>query len=328
MKRVRFTGDSSEVRDAKFSAKCLKRRPTALKLAKLGSEDVVFRYQALKVDCDNIGFHSLYWGDPLGTTIKVPMHIYNLSLIPNGGAGLFSGAAGIDNAWSNSLGTADCVKTPLSGLDANGLAAANLNWIAETNGLIDYDKVTKAMHKWTSIKMQCYGSSLDDTKFTVTLAKFKDDFANLWNAAGSNGQSKELQDYLTHTYMGSRINPTAEKAGKNYIKILKEWSIVVPRRNGSEIGSNQRELNMFVRHNWVNDYNWPVPSTNYMNTHDYIGNMGYGTDFEKHQQPLPTKSLFLIVRATCPFQVTTEANLGAYNGTYNIMMRNCYTVPT
>lgn len=332
MKRVKFTGDSSEVRDAKYSAKVLKRPPTTRKLAKLGSEDVVMRYQAVKLDATESGYHTLLWGSPIGAN-NVPMHIFNLSAIPNGGTAITS-AAGVGMGWSSGLSTADIIRTNLGGLGADGMPIASAPWIPEVNGLVYWDKVTKAMHKWTSVKMQCYGSLKEDVKYTVSLVKFTDDFANLWNASTTNGQAKELLQAMTQSYLSSRINVSNLTAIKTYLKTLKEWSVVVPRRTedvslpGSYLSPSQRELNIFIRHNWMNDYNWPAPSTRTINNHDWVGSLGYGIDYEKHVQPMPGKCVFLIVRASCPYQVSFEEEVGNYNGTYNIVIRNCFTVPT
>lgn len=334
MKRVRFQGESSEVRDAKYSVKVSKRRPSTLKIAKLGSQDVVLRYQNLNRDSLATGNHYLVWGDPagIGTGVYVPMHIYNLSQIPNGGFTNHAGSAGIQCGWSNQTTLADRSTYNLSGINASGVITANLGWTPEVNGLINFDDVTKAMHKWTQIKMQLYGAMEDDTKFNISIMKFTDDFANLWNGSVTNPQGKALQDYLCHPYMSSRINPTVSRVGNQYIKVVKEWNVMVPRvaDDIAQATPNQRELNIFMRYNWINDYNWPTAGTANSTTNlglDLVANGGYGIDIQKHTVPMPNKSLFLVVRATCPALVNSADDQKKYSGTYNIMIRNCFTVP-
>jgi len=326
MKRVRMQGDSSDVRDAKFSSKIYKKKPSLLKLAKLGSEDVVFRYQAVTSDYLQQGFHALTWGHPLG--YYVPMHIYSLSMIPNGGIGPHSGACGIQCGWAApGNAAADRTSTLLNGIDNNSLYVTAA-YDPEVNGAINYTSVTKALHKWTSIKMQLYGAMEDDVKFTVSVVKFKQDFANLWSAGLGNGEAKVLQDYLVQPYCSNRINATNQRTGQTLIKVLKEWNVVVPRLSDEvSLQPNSRELNIFMRHNWLNDYNWPNNNTVAMNDHNQSGQLGFGVDVQKHNAPLPDRSIFLIVRATSPKAGNDMAEFKKTSGTYNIVIRNAFTVP-
>lgn len=331
MKRVRFQGDSSEVRDAKFSSKTYKRRPSAMKLARLGTESVVFRYQAIKSDDQYAGYHSLEWGNP-AVGSNIPMHIYNLSIVPNSGVGYHSGAAGLMQGWSNTTAAADRQIWTLFGQSPAGANVASAPWYPEVNGPVLYGEVSKAMHKWTSIKMQLYGALNDDVKFTVSLVKYKDDFANPWFGGVTNEVGKTLQDSMINPYLASRISTTNSRAVPQMVKILKEWTVVVPRMS-DDIGTtqdnvNSRELNIFVRHNWINDYNWPNASTASINPHTNEGNLGFGIDYNKHTSPLPGKTLFLVVRGTCPKQGEGPPSNKQYSGTYNIVMRNAFTIPT
>lgn len=297
-----------------------------MKIARLGTQDVIFRHQALNLDLSNQGLMPLTWGSVSGQEF-VPMHIYNLSFIPNGGITLHGQAAGLQCGWATGSGTSDRTLNTLSGNDPTGLLTTPGVWWPETNGTIDFNKVTKAMHKWTSIKLQLYGSLQDDVKFTISMVKFPDEFADLWNGNVGNGQGKELQTFLTHQYTACRIN-SAQNTASRYIKVLREWNVTVPRQNvAAQVGVAQRELNLFVRHNWVNDYNWPTPTVRNIQNHDYVGALGYGVDFEKHTCPEPSKSVFLLVRATSTIKVSNEGQLGLNNGTYNIVIRNAFTVP-
>lgn len=326
VKRIRMMGESSEVKDATYGAKCIRRKPSLYKLARLGVEDYVFRYQAIISDNNLKGYHRLCWGDPGGNFYYVPAHLYNLSTIPNGGITFNSAAPGVQLGWANNAAGADYTRTILSGLSPAAGVVGTPPWYPEVNGPMLGIKQDKALHKWTSAKFIFYGATNDDVKFTVTMMKIKNDFSNLWIGSLTNPTGKQLLDSMVTPYCASRINSHVPRAENAFVKVIKEWSIQVPRPQSTIEGVNSRQLNIFMRHNVLNKYNYPSPEVESYNAHSNLSNIGYSISTDVYTNPQPGYNIFMMVRGTCPKQSFSAAELDTFSGTYSVVLRNAFTI--
>lgn len=331
LRLVKNQSTDTGVRDAYYKANLRGYRLPVKKIASLGNSKVVFRYQGIQPDDVNVGWNAIIWTEPTVASGVVPLHIYPLSTLPNGGVGITD--PGYEFKWTSTASTGDFSKSPIGGRDATGGIAGAPPWYPEvTGGVVDYGAVTKALHAWTSVKLQLFGAKKMDTKFTVTLFRFKESYANIVHSTGDNPIARQMLTSLTAPYLSDRLNNSTPRAMKEYMSVVKEWNVTVPRLaddlNSGFRDRSTRRLNIFIRHNVMNNYNWADSRTDGVTPHDETRALGFGFDTTIHTTPKASSELLLMVRATCPRFIENDADFQNFGASYDMIIRNCFYVPT
>jgi len=324
LKMMRNAPDGS-IRDAILKGSAGAKKLNMKKIVSIGTQKVVSRLQIMNQESVGEGRVYLDWRDPAtNPSYNLPVHVYHLSGLDNGGINNPLACAAVQLGWSSILPTANVTAGVFGVYRPDGTFNPVSRFYDEINGVsLTTGNTSKALHLWTSIKMKIYGALAEDSRITISLMKF-DEPANPFYTSLGNDEMKQMVENLARPYIYNSIGSSNTKS-KLYYRTLKEWNIMIPRKEDADLIApaethNTRDVNLFIRHNELYKYDWPLPNTNTINSHDAQGAAGFGVDYFQHTYPTSNKMLFLVVRGTCA-KFVTDLDKRSWAASYDIIVR-------
>lgn len=289
---------------------------------------LVLRFQGLSNFDTNSGFFTIgNWVNTTTDQCSVPLHLYDLTVVPNNSTTL-------PCAQVYGIGTASAANgTPytanLTGQDASG--AGSTSWQFERGNVQPY-RADSFVHDWTSVKLNLYGARKRTTYFDIMFVRFPQDFANLGSASASNTEFKQMLAYLTRPVMYSNINVFNPKVAKA-MTIVKRFRYYVPPTQSIDLNTTTgkiKNVNIFIKHNtrYMLDYvdSANVPAMRGADLVDYTNQ----PDNENHNYPIDHRRLYMLIRAFAPEQRTSAGWPtvdAAIDPSYDILLRNGISMP-
>lgn len=286
-----------------------------------------------------------------GNLIGMPLHLYDLTGMPMNG----TPRAGFVAYWDNPLAGSPVSFQSIEGQPPNGAGALSPYWYPESmsTGLTD-TKRANVFHRWTSIKMNLYGTYGLPTWYRIDLVKFDDDCCPGY-ASGTGVEMVSTFQYLTKPYIYSNLlNGDPEQ--KKEFKILRTWKYMIQpfgpddqntinsANTYSDRSPHFREVKLFIRHDMERKYDWKR-----LNDADHTDNPSFeqyntGGNDSIAGNVYPSARLFLMIRAMSAYRRQVAVNVPngfvqfpnpglepsdaspLYEPSYDIVIRNRFDV--
>eukprot|EP00955_Chlamydomonas_euryale_P053167 355390-Chlamydomonas_euryale.AAC.5 len=158
-------------------------------------QPAIFRAQGLTQYDTNVGFYQLRQSVTAAGVIYSPVHVWDLTSIPNRGN---DEAAGFSYGWNSALSTSDMFKEALSTQDSTGTTTGGSKWYNENGISLTALNVENAFHEWTSVNINFYGPRKRTTWFEVIFFTPRDDFADPIRANLGNGWPDPYIPYIPY----------------------------------------------------------------------------------------------------------------------------------
>lgn len=278
-------------------------KPSPFYMLKALFEPQWFRVSGLNLQDNTVGFQPIAnRTEPSGVRC-LPMHVYDLTSMPNVINGTFTDApTGYGMFLDSVLPNANVSIGELNSQNEDGTQRNfNSKWISEnTSDTVDIVPRRKAFHEYSHIKLNLYGVRKRATKFYVQLVQMKETGCDFLTAAGTNLEKKKLVDYMVRPLIYNNLNGGDIKAREDF-KILKSFeTTIAPIKTDEYSGATSTPhivtLNWFIKHNKLRDFSWfggDTPGSG------QVGNF----DRELGQVSVrvhPHRRLYLVVRAESP----------------------------
>lgn len=208
---------------------------------------------------------------------------------------------------------------------------------SRTNGFL-----RAALHKWTQMKLLCYGTRTQPTRFTVSMVRFhKPHLCPGWTDAAftatqgnsttdqNAAEAVALQQYLGYPYGYSPLNIRDPQLHKLYTEVVIKDFVVGQQPNPSPAAPYMHQIDFFKSWNAVRKYDWTQFNASYGNQVALApDNEVYATTLNKCQPNVDfTKRWYLLIRAQCP-QLTSgdvpPTTDGIATPSFDIVIRHRY----
>lgn len=169
----------------------------------------VYRYQNLTNYDTNLGAQSLWnhnTDNEVNNPVDMPIHIYDLSSIPNTPGQVF---AGCRFSWAGQSRLSDVKRVILSGQAPDGSDDQSGKWHNTDSKSNDPLQAQQVFHKWTEVRLNLYGPRKRSTWFEVMFIKVTDELAHPFHASDSNYEKKMLMQYLERPCIWSNLQTDA-----------------------------------------------------------------------------------------------------------------------
>lgn len=287
----------------------------------------VYRYQGLTNFDTNLGFFNLANVQFTGGDVQIPMHIYDLTSIPN------TSTPGVCYAysWANTTAAADLIRYNINGQTPSGTLQPG--WNTENGKDTGFRDSRVMRHDWTDVRINFYGPRKRTTRYEVLFVRVKDEFANPLVASVSNASLKELFAYLERPCVYSNLQTYQTNVAKK-IKIVKKYTYWVSAGQTTDVDSSVgkiKEARIFMRHDRVYNLDWRHEGAGTSTlSHVQADGANYVQDETHHDYPWHGSRLMMIIRAFAPERAypagafTPDANR---DPTYDILIRNAVSTP-
>lgn len=289
----------------------------------------ILRLQGLTNFDTNSGYHPLInWRNPATDEQVPPVHLYDLTHVPNNTATI-NGGYYFKVAGASST---DAVSTPtvLSFQNPDGASIPFWQW---EKGTAVAHKADSFFHEWTQVKLNLYGARKRTTYFDVMFVRFPDDLANLLSANPSNPHHKQLMHQIMRPLMYSNLY-TFRPEAKRMMTVVKRFRYYVPATQSIDLNTTTgkiRQVNIFLRHNRRYQLDWvesqTIPPVSGADVVDFA-NM---RDQDNRNFPKEHLRLYMLV---CAFAPEQRSGVGAYpdaidpaiDPSYDIIIRNAFSM--
>lgn len=320
------------------------------KQAVLGAYDEqIYRWQASSQTYLGPGLQFLGWSNTSTPQLQqMPCHIMSLT---NNVAGLTNGDRGCYNgAMTRVFYDQATGRFSYSGLNHSQTPAGAFNfsnnaWQLEKNYATFVPR--NVFHKYTNIKLNLYGCIDVPIHYDVMLISFDKDHDPYSDPTVPYDSDSDV-NYMFKDWMRTRlydsVGSNAMPKWQKNTKIVKQERITIqppPRSDAVDFTnqpSNIHELRWFIRHDRRREYRWSKLEDQTINDLTFLGG---GWDVST-QAPLLCdceweKRLYLVIMASSPenigidqfdagdvAQVRANANTQRRQGSYDIVVRNCF----
>lgn len=278
----------------------------------------------------NQGWHPLAnWRNPLTDEVTPPIHIYDLTSVPNN-------TISIPVGWKFNVAAAsgnNAVSTPVSlNFTTPDGAAFTTDWQFEKGNAQPY-RADSFHHDWTQVKLNLYGARKRTTYFDIMFVRFRDDFANLVRANPNNSHHRQLMHTLMRPLMYSNLYVHRPEV-KKMMSIVRKYRYYVPATQTIDLNTTTgkiKNVNIFIRHNTKYRLDWvegqTIPPLTGANCTDWITLR----DDDNRNFPKESSQLFMIITAFAPEQRSGNDDYPivdpAIDPSYDILLRNAVSMP-
>lgn len=325
------------------------------------SQTLIDRYQGLTNFDTNSGYSALCYRkqyvDPSLQPCVLPIHVFDLTTWGNSNA-----VVGQILGWENTTSsTSNIYRAPKYAQPADGEkpvspGAAVVNFVTEKGEVTAVNPPSHACLDWVDLRFNLYGARKRDTYFRIQIVRFKDEFADLFQAGASNGSVKELLTELERPLIYNNLQAGQWHEVQSRMQVIRSFYYKVPAKTADDLNTatgNIQEAKIFMKVNKACNYMWDKGNENFK--HDTVEQ---GRDFETEGNLLndthrlrPQSRLYLLVSAFCPklrtpdtagwFQYSDhEADMGTdvhpvgfavdidYEPSYDFLFRRKWTLPS
>eukprot|EP00955_Chlamydomonas_euryale_P043773 352708-Chlamydomonas_euryale.AAC.2 len=219
-------------------------------------QPAIFRAQGLTQYDTNVGFYQLRQSVTAAGAIYSPVHVWDLTSIPDRGN---DEAAGFSYGCKSALSSANMFKEGLATQDSTGSTSGDSLWYNE-NGISGQAlNVENAFHEWTSANINFYGPRKRTTWFEVIFFTPKDDFADPIRANLANVENKYWLQYLERPLIHSNLQTDVGGKGYDKMRIIRRYKYFVSASQTTDVDTSVgkiKQAKIFMRHNKMLDFDW------------------------------------------------------------------------
>lgn len=296
------------------------------KLIKSMFHNEIYRFQNLtNFDTNMGGLIIRNYRDPVSGSIETPVHIYDISAFAN----QQNQVAGYQLGWASDSAGADITRTALPGQFGSGGVNTSGIYHSEKTGTYVYPKAQSALHNWTDIRMNCYGSRKRSTYFSVMFIVLKSEFADLLYGAVSNPSAKLLLQYLERPLIYSNLQTDVGGKAHNMFKVVKRFRYYIPASQTTDVDTTVgkiKEAKIFFKHDRMRYFDWQ--HNNLLDAdilpHGDDDGIDFVRDDDVHNNTSYDKRLFMVVRAFAPERSTGDPD-AARDPSYDLIVRNSWS---
>lgn len=268
------------------------------------TQTIIDRFQGLTNFDTNSGFYALCYRKCASETefpqVMLPIHLWDVTQwgqqqgMP---CGCSLGWAQRSNDDSNILRLQHYGQNP-----GNDQVGTDNFWV--TKGQNIYGTVPPhACLDWLDIRLNLYGARVRDTLFRVQLVRFKDEFADLFQAAPDNGSAKELLTELERPLIYNNLQVGQWHEVQSRMQVIRSYTYKVPAKKADDLNTscgNIKEVKLFVRMNKACNYDYDRGLNNFKHE-----NINQGAEYETDQNGTnhrcrPQSRVYLMISAFCP----------------------------
>lgn len=334
------TGNELTVTKAKVGRYPKLRPQRLLKLMQAGMTDITFRFQGITNFDTNVGWFALANRSRADIVpIAIPMHIYDLTSIPNIASDV---SPGNYFTWSSNSSGAVCDRYTLADQNPDGSTNPSGYWIVEKSSGVRSGTTTtplhvsKACHEWSDIRMNLYGARKRGTTFYIDIVRFKEDFSNLFSASVSNKEYNDLVRTLQAPLVYSNLQSHNGRNLRN-VQFVKRFKFYVPGGSADDLDTigKVKEFRLFLKQGNVYNYEWQSLDSEERMPHAQEDGLDFTSNEGPQNFPKHSSRLFMLVRAFSP-ERTVIPNGQDYSRyaadpltepSYDIVLRNKWLLP-
>lgn len=285
-------------------------RKTVSKVLYAATAPYVDRFQGVTNFDTNGGYYALSVRESPAPELSIttPIHIYDISGIPNGTVAPF---VGYGLGWEDKTDPVSaCRRTVRYGSDHGGSIAAT--WDREYGKPLA-TSFTRGKLDWVSVKLNLYGARTRDTYFRVQVVQFHNDASNLASAPVTNLEVRELLQDLERPLIYSNLLTSSYHSKKGKMKVLNSYFYKVPAKNSTDLNTsagNIHEANCFFRLNKPYNFDWDENGDNI--AHEAGDGEKFENDYATRSLPFRHTRYYLMIQAFCPERVSVPASYAAY----------------
>lgn len=233
----------------------------------------------------------------------------------------------------------------------NGTLLSSGNWAIEKQShMVDPQSFSSAFHKWTSIKLNLYGTYSVPITYSVYLCTMKESLDPLaFSSSGPIALGSECCNFLrdlTRPLLYSNVGLNAKQEWPRDVRVIKSQKITIQPLSYSDQQAEEfvpetyskaphiHMLKWFIRHDRMREYGWSKTPGDALAPDLSFNNQGWDQHYteDNYCDVEWGKRVFLILTATAPnlraiptpdapYATTTTCQL---HGSYDVCVRNCY----
>jgi len=309
---------------------------TSQKVAKLvnaNKQKVIFRWNAIRPYGDGRGY---YWlsnieGTPL--TRNLPLHTFDITSCIN----VSSTSSTIRRAQPACFMYQDIPSGDINFINTSGTRADGTT--TDVNLQMEYSSaggdasvsspndafalpLSKDLLKWVSIKLNCYGTKNQATKYSIMLVRFTDRDLVPHSSISANAKRTSLFQSMIKTLTYNPIAVTQTHFSKRMVVLKKESFVIQDQTSDSlDTDPHNRTINWFVRLNKICNYSERAQTLATADTNDeadFVVNVGQ----QNNEYVQPTSRVFLLVMASNYGKDETETT--ATTPSFDVVIRMCH----
>lgn len=273
------------------------------------TQSVIDRFQGLTNFDVNSGYSALCYRKQTVTAghecCVLPIHIFDVTQWGGNQGTPCSCMLGWEDVSNDD---SDLYRVIKYGQHPNGSTAGTDNFFITKGNVLGVP--AHACLDWLDLRFNLYGARKRDTLFRIQLVRFKDEFADLFQAAVSNGSAKELLTELERPLIYNNLQTGQWHEVQSRMQVIRTYTYKVPAKTADDLNNNCgniKEVKLFVRMNKACNFDYDRGLDNF--THDDIEDgKQYESDTAGTNVRLrPQSRVYVIVSAFCPHLRTPDS---------------------
>lgn len=300
---------------------------------------IVFRHQNIG-PFDNNGKQYLGNYDDGVTTKYYPMVLFELNSVNNLINGTFNTVCPVYQL-SQLTASGRMGFTQLSGQQADGTTSATAWQLEKSPHVVSGTgyPLNNAIHAWSSIDMECWGTKNKPTKFNIMLCQFNEDVlpadlvtANAWyydSIPSTNNNANEFWQSLIKHYSYNPLAKLEDGFGTRKMKILKQYTFNIDPTASYENDADPhvKTMKLFYRFNRKCNFQWKYANAAPQSTTDMNQPDFQQEDGENQCHVHPNARLFVMVRASNFTPIVAPASVdNTTSPSISWVMKSCYMI--